>query len=81
LLFHLLSGFKALPLDNYVILEAKKVNRGKIDHKDFRGSLYRGVSVNGRKFQVFAMIHKEKIYLCSTKKIEKAALLYDILLI
>lgn len=67
-------------LDEIIIKKAGKVYHSK-SHQDFRGSIYRGVSINGRCWQVLIMIDKEKIYLCSTHDIEKAARLYDLALI
>lgn len=49
-----------------------------IKHDKFRGSRYTGVSVNGKGFQVLAMIDKQKIYLCQTKDSLLAAKLYDL---
>jgi len=42
-------------MQDNVIQSALKVNHGKF-HADYRGSLYRGVSINGRAWQVLIMI-------------------------
>lgn len=43
-----------------------------------RGTEYRGVSRNGKQWQVLMMIDQEKIYLCSISDKTAAAKLYDI---
>ena len=45
--------------------------------KDFRGSKYRGVSINGRSWQVFIVVDKKKRYAGCVKTQLEAALLYD----
>lgn len=54
----------------------QKNNHGNL-HQDYRGSMYRGVSRNGKSFQIILMIHSEKIYLCTTNNPLQAAILYD----
>ena len=48
---------------------------------NFRGSNYRGVSVNGKSWQILILIDSEKYYLCTTDDQEIAAKLYDIVII
>ena len=43
----------------------------------FRGSNYRGVSANGKSWQVFIVINKWKWYAGCVEKEEKAASIYD----
>ena len=43
------------PYDEVIINGAKKIYHGKF-HIKFRGSLYRGVSRNGRQWQILVMI-------------------------
>jgi len=45
--------------------------------KNFRGSRYRGVSVNGKSWQVFIVIGGKKSYAGGENTQEKAAALYD----
>lgn len=51
----------------------------KINEKtgDFRGSKYRGVSVNGKSWQIFIVINKVKTYAGSVATQLQAAYLYD----
>ena len=46
---------------------------------EYRGSRYRGVSKNGRCWQVFIMIDKKKQYVGPVYSEEEAARLYDLL--
>lgn len=46
-----------------------------------RGSKYRGVSRNGKAWQILMMIDQEKIYLGSMDEPRTAALIYDIAMI
>ena len=62
-----------------IVVKAKqKVLRRHLENEDdFRGSSFRGVSVNGKSFQVFIVINKVKRYAgCVPSKLE-AAFLYD----
>jgi hypothetical protein len=43
--------------------------------------MYRGVSVNGKAWQVLIMIDSEKIYLCTLNDPIKGAQLYDLAII
>lgn len=71
---------KQIDMENMVLMSARKVNHGKFSDR-YRGSLYRGVSRNGRTWQVLIMIDNEKIYLCSIENPHQAALLYDYVII
>lgn len=67
-------------MDSIVLKGSPKVNHGK-SSEQYRGSIFRGVSRNGRSWQVLIMIETEKIYLCTTENPHLAALLYDIVII
>ena len=67
-------------LNEVILKSAQKCNHGKF-HDKYRGSLFRGVSVNGKAWQTMLMIDQEKIYLCSLTDPYKAAQLYDIAVI
>lgn len=58
-------------------IKTPKSKKGPKITKDFRGSKYRGVSVNGRSWQVFIVIDKIKRYGGSVNNEIGAALLYD----
>ena len=69
-----------IPLDKKLLISAQKINHGKF-HNKYRGSLYRGVSRNGKSWQILIMIDSEKIYLCTTDNPHQAAILYDYVII
>ena len=71
---------ESTPMNEVIIKGAPKVNHGRF-HMQYRGSIYRGVSRNGKSWQVLIMIDSEKIYLCTTEDPQLAALLYDIVII
>ena len=73
-----MKKFKYLKNQDTVFDPKIKIRRRKSkDKNNFRGSNYRGVSVNGKSWQVFIVINKNKNYAgCETSQ-EKAALLYD----
>jgi hypothetical protein len=50
-------------------------------HQKYRGSSYRGVSLNGKAWQIMLMIDQEKIYLSTVDDPYKAAQMYDIAII
>lgn len=52
-----------------------------MDHSKYRGSNYRGVSRNGKAWQVLIMLDSQKIYLCNTDDPVLAAQLYDLVVI
>jgi len=64
-------------MNKIVISGSQKQNLSKF-HVDFRGSIYRGVSRNGRAWQILIVIDSERVYLCTTNDPQTAALLYDI---
>lgn len=80
LFLHLTDPDKRLKMTEKVILSASKVNHGRFTN-EYRGSLYRGVSRNGKSWQVLIMIDSEKIYLCTTDNPHMAAKLYDYVII
>ena len=55
----------------------KNDHRWKSIQGEFRGSDYRGVSKNGKQYQVFIMIGKRKRYLGITGNEKDAAVFYD----
>ena len=67
-------------MDDIVIERSLKFNHGKF-HDRFRGSKYRGVTINGNQWQTIVNIDKVKIYMCTTNDVDKAAELYDIAII
>lgn len=44
---HLTDPDKSIAMDELVLMKASKVNHGKFSNR-YRGSLYRGVSKNGK---------------------------------
>lgn len=54
---------------------------GESSDTHFRGSIFRGVSRNGRSWQVLVMVESEKLYLCTTENPHLAALIYDLVTI
>ena len=77
---HLTDCHQAIDMSEVVIQSSQKINHGKF-HPHYRGSIYRGVSRNGKSWQVLIMIDSEKVYLVSTDDPQQAALLYDIVVI
>ena len=64
---------------NQIVFESK-VRHDKDtgeNHRKFRGSKYRGVSLNGKNWQVFIVINKSKCYAGCVDSELKAAALYD----
>lgn len=57
------------------------IGKMKTKYGPSRGSKYRGVTLNGDKWQVLFTILEEYIYLCSTPNEKQAATLYDISMI
>lgn len=57
--------------------KTKPVKEASEKGERFRGSLYRGVSVNGKSWQVFIVINKCKWYAGWVESEEKAAAIYD----
>ena len=61
-----------------VFHQRSKPQKSQSDKGDkFRGSLYRGVSANGKSWQVFIVINKWKWYSGCAETEEKAAAIYD----
>ena len=50
---------------------------GRNSEKQYRGSQFRGVSKNGKRFQIFIMINKKKQYYGVMNSAENAARVYD----
>jgi hypothetical protein len=71
---------KNIGMNELVVVSARKVNHGKFSNR-YRGSLFRGVSRNGKAWQILIMIDNEKIYLCTTENPGQAAVLYDYVII
>jgi len=71
---------EALNNEQVVIQSATKKNNKQF-HRLHRGSTFRGVSKNGKAWQIMMMIDQEKIYLGTMEDPEKAALLYDMAII
>ena len=59
----------------------KKQTRNKLVKESYRGSKYRGVSINGLKWQIFIIIKNKKHYAGQLDSEEDAAKLYDKLII
>lgn len=55
----------------------KKQTRNNKDASQYRGSQFRGVSINGDKWQVFVIIKNKKYYAGQMKTEKEAARLYD----
>lgn len=55
----------------------KKQTRKCQDLHVYRGSHYRGVSINGGKWQVFMIVKNKKFYVGQMQTEEEAAALYD----
>lgn len=64
-------------MDQVIVRSGEKINHGRF-HDKYRGSQFRGISRNGKSWQVLIMIDSEKIYLCSNNDPYKAANLYDL---
>lgn len=54
-----------------------KPRKGTRFGKDSRSSKFRGVSRNGRRYQVFIMINKKKRYFGVLENEEQSAIVYD----
>ena len=73
-----LNKISSLKDDETVFDPNAKIRRKKTKSKsNFRGSNYRGVSANGKSWQVFIVINKNKNYAGCENTQEAAALLYD----
>ena len=59
----------------------KKMTKIKTSKETYRGSNFRGVSINGFKWQVFVVINSKKHYIGQMKTEEEAAKLYDKLIL
>jgi hypothetical protein len=59
-----------------VIKPYEKIYRGH-NVENFRGSKYRGISRNGKSWQILIMRNKRKMYLGAMADEEEAAELYD----
>ena len=68
-----------IAMDKNVLMSAPKVNHGKFSNR-YRGTEFRGVSRNGKSWQILIMIDREKIYLFNDCP-RKAAILYDYVII
>ena len=75
-------------LDNIQVIEdfdvhskKRRMLPAKMCQKEFRGSPYKGVTRNGRAWQVQTMIDGEHVYLGICEDPAKAAALYDMLMI
>lgn len=60
-----------------VVFPSSKI-RYRMDHSKYRGSSFRGVSKNGKAWQVLIMLESQKVYLCNTEEPILAAKLYDL---
>lgn len=67
--------------DQYSFMEAGDVSPVTADKEQFgesyRGSQYRGISKNGKRYQVFIMINKKKEYFGPFEDPSNAAKIYD----
>ena len=69
-----------IPSDALIVKSRPKLSFQRKSFKgEFRGSRYRGVSKNGRSYQVFIMIGKRKKYVGPVDGEHNAAKLYDLL--
>ena len=66
--------------DNFVILNAYDKKHHKVDESDaaFRGSEYRGVSKNGKSWQVFIIADKQILHVGKLRDPLLGAFIYDI---
>ena len=64
-----------------IISKGKKQMRNKDEKESYRGSQFRGVSINGNRWQVFVIIKNKKYYAGIMNTEIEAAKLYDKLII
>ena len=64
-----------------IIANEKKQTRNKAEKEFYRGSQFRGVSINGNRWQVFIIIKNKKYYAGQMDTEVEAAKLYDKLII
>jgi hypothetical protein len=57
----------------------KTSNRRNSEFQSYRGSQYKGVSINGGKFQVFFIFKNKKYYMGQLSSEVDAAKLYDVM--
>ena len=67
-------------MGDIVLKKSNKFTHGNF-HSHYRGSKYRGVTVNGNQWQTIINIDCKKTYLCTTYQAAKAGYLYDIAII
>ena len=60
---------------------AKKQIRNSMEKELYRGSKYRGVSINGTKWQIFVVVNNRKYYVGQIDTEKQAAQIYDKLII
>lgn len=73
-----LNQIKNITDGNQTVFQAKsKGCKNSQDTRNFRGSKYRGVSMNGKSWQVFIVINKVKCYAGCVSTEKQAAALYD----
>lgn len=63
-----------------VFLSAQKKKTRKVELNLYRGSIFRGVSVNGDKWQVFVILNNKKYYVGQMLCEKTAAMLYDMVM-
>jgi hypothetical protein len=68
-------------INNPKLKDLNKENERNYD-EEYRGSMFRGVSRNGKnRWQILYMIDGKKVYLTTVENILLAAIIYDILAI
>lgn len=79
-MFDYLINSEGLEMHSVVLVKASK-NRHKKRTDGYRGSTFRGISKNGRQWQVIVFIDRQKTYLCISNIKARAARLYDVAVI
>ena len=80
-IFKHISKNSYLQNDKVINANVKKQTRNKAEREAYRGSQFRGVSVNGSKWQVFIIIKNKKYYAGQMDTEAEAAKLYDKLIL
>ena len=69
-----------MPNSPLLLSKSQKVFHGRW-HESYRGTLFRGISKNGKFWQILTMIENQKWYICSCIDPYEGATLYDITVI
>ena len=80
-IFKLIAKNNIEDMATVFISNEKKKTRNRADKEAYRGSQFRGVSINGVKWQVFIIIKNKKYYVGQMDTEAEAARLYDKLIL